>query len=453
MARVQDLLADADDAVRLVRGTLRRGETGEVLRELRRSLGWSATEAGLGSARIVEEGGTAIRVRRAGELLLVARSGCGPETLRDVVRGAARRTGGAPFLKSSRGALAAPPRSPRLGSGADEEASSALAAALARAFPDPRGLAVRLEIRRVFAARAVIGPRSAVSCGTSERLEASGTFSRGRARRPFSFQSSREMSEALPALATALTEASRPLAGIPPPSGLIDVVLAPAAAAVFWHEAVGHMLEADARRAAASILGRVVGAAVAPPGVDVWDEPTRDDLPGGYTHDDEGTPARAVPLLEDGFVREILTDCRSAGADSNGHGRAADFREAPRPRMSNLVVRPGGAPLEELVERCGAGLLVNSVSSGAADPESGRFVLRVEEGFTVRRGQVGAAVASFSLTGDVLSALAALDPERGDSSPAGTSLSLCVKGGAGLPVGGAAPALLVRSLSAGRPGR
>ena len=91
---MDDLLEDSEDAVRLVRGTIRHGETGEVLRERRRALSWTATEAGLGSPCASAESGTAIRIRRGREMLLVARSGDGPEALREVIRGAARRTGG-----------------------------------------------------------------------------------------------------------------------------------------------------------------------------------------------------------------------------------------------------------------------------------------------------------------------------------------------------------------------
>lgn len=444
---MDDLLEDAEDAVRLVRGTLRRGETGEVLRERRRTLSWTATEAGLGSVHAATEGGTAIRIRRSRELLLVARSGAGPEALREVLRGAARRTGGSPFLKAPRPSRAEE-SSARGEEARDEETAALLSAALSHAFHDPRGLSVSLVVRRVSTARAVISSRAAVPCGMSERLEATGTLSRPGGRRPFSFQSSRRGADAFEALSAALAEAARPRTVLPPPSGPLDVVLSPAASAVFWHEAVGHMLEADGVSGGGSVLARVVGAAVAPPGIDVWDEPSRDDLPGAYAYDDEGTLAEAVPLVEDGVVRGLLTDRRSAGAESNGHGRAADWREAPRTRMSNLVVRPGAATADDLLERCGEGLVVHAVSAGAADPESGRFYLVVEEAQLVRRSRAGPNVSRFVLSGDVLAALSGLDPERGDTAAPGTGLSICVKGSSALAVGGAAPSVLVRGLVA-----
>src|SRR5512145_3538414 len=107
MSGLTDLARDADDAVRLVSGLLRRGETGEAFRERVRTESWSATESGLLAPALSVESGTAVRIRREGRLLLVARSGAGPEALRDAVREAARHAGNAPFFKAHRGTPAA----------------------------------------------------------------------------------------------------------------------------------------------------------------------------------------------------------------------------------------------------------------------------------------------------------------------------------------------------------
>jgi TldD protein len=227
----------------------------------------------------------------------------------------------------------------------------------------------------------------------------------------------------------------------------VDVVLSPSAASVFWHEVVGHPLEADAGERG-SVLSRVKGAAVAPAGLDVVDDPGRADLPGAYGVDDEGTLGRAVPLLHGGVVTGLLADRRSGTVDSNGHGRTSSFRRPPRARMSNLVASAGEATLDELLDRCGDGVYVREVAGGSADPESGRFVLHVTSADAVRRGRRGAPLAPFALTGEVLSALAAVDGVWGREVLPATGLSVCVKGGDAVPVGGAASALVVRGLLA-----
>ncbi len=439
----RDLVEDAEDAVRILSGLLRRGEAGEAFRELRQVVTWRASEAGLLSPSVTAERGTAIRIRRGGQLLLVARSGTGPDALRDAAREASRRTGGSPFLKR-RGGSRAPeegaPSSPGLA-----DRTAALASALARALPDPRGLSVSLVVSQVGVSRAVITPHAAHVCGIAPRLQASGVVRRSDGRRPFAFQSCAPFDLAVEAFARSVQEAVRPGAPVPPPNGEADVILSPSAAAIFWHEAVGHPLEAEPGEKG-SMLSRVARAAVASPGLELTDDPFRADLPGGYLFDDEGTPARPVRLIEDGRVVGLLSDKRTAGASSNGHGRCADWRRPPRPRLSNLVVSPGRATHEELLALCGTGLFVREISAGTADPESGRFALFVERADSIRRGRAAGPVGRFALTGDILGALRRLEGERGDSAPGAPGLGLCVKGGDPLPVGGASPSILIHGL-------
>lgn len=451
MREPSELARDADEAVRLVSGLLRRGEAGEALRERVRTETWTATESGLLSPATSEESGTAVRIRRDGTLLLVARSGAGPEALRDAVREAGRRAGNTPFFKVHRAAGGPPPVRAFERPEDEEGRTAALAAALARAFPDPRGLTAALQLSRVVTERTVVTPRALLPCGVRTRFVVAGTVRRAGAERPFSFQSARPFAEAADALALALREATRPSPGLPPSPGPVDVVFSPSAASVFWHEVVGHPLEADAGERG-SVLSRVKGAAVAPAGLDVHDDPGRADLPGAYGVDDEGSIARAVPLLVGGVVSGLLADRRSGAVESNGHGRTPSFRRPPRVRMSNLVASAGSASLEELLDRCGEGIYVREVAGGTADPESGRFVLLVAAADAVRRGRRSAPLAPFALGGEILSALGSIEEVWGDEVLPATGLSECVKGGDAVPVGGAAAALLVRGLVA-RTGR
>lgn len=434
---------DAEDAIRIVSGLLRRGDHGEAFRERRTVVAWSATEAGLLAPSVGEERGTAIRIRHGREVLLFAREGDGPEALRSVARDASRRAGGSPFLKPYlRPSRARPPDAEaRL---ADDQ-TSLLARALARALPDPRGLELRLTLSRVVVCRAVITARAFLPCGTTSRLLASGVVRRSDATRSFSFQSAEPPAAAAEAFSRALKEALRPVPRTPPPPGAVDVVLAPTAASVFWHEVVGHPLEAGGGHSS-SALSRVPRAVVGPPGLFVTDDPRASGLPGSFRYDDEGTPACRVPLIEDGRVVGLLTDRRTGGAGSNGHGRAADYRRPPRPRLSNLVVPPGTSPIEELLARCATGLLVHDIAAGSLEPETGRFLLFVAAAETVRRGRAASPVAPFALSGDLLSALRHLEPLRGDTARPAEGLGLCVKGGDAVPVGGSSPAILLRGL-------
>jgi hypothetical protein len=445
-----ELAEDADDAVRIVSGLLRRGDHGEAFRERRTVTAWSATEAGLLSPSRADERGTAVRIRHDRVALLFAREGDGPASLRAVARDASRRVGGSPFLKPRLGSARA--AAPEADVPPGEDLSPLLAFALSRALPDPRGLTLQLTLSRVVVTRAVITARTFLPCGTASRLLATGTLRRSDATRSFSFQSAEPLPAAAEALSRALADAVRPVPTALPAPGAVDVVLAPAAASVFWHEVVGHPLEAGGSHRP-SALSRVPSAAVAPRGLFVTDDPTAAGLPGSFRYDDEGTPAQRVPLIEDGRVVGLLTDRRTAGADSNGHGRAADYRRPPRPRLSNLFVSPGTSPVGELLERCGTGLLVHEIAAGSLEPESGRFLLLVSSASLVRRGRPGAPVSPFALSGDLLPALGQLDAARGDVALPANGLGVCMKGGEAVPVGGSSPAVLLRGLlvTPGRP--
>lgn len=120
-------------------------------------------------------------------------------------------------------------------------------------------------------------------------------------------------------------------------------VLEARAAAVFFHEILGHRLEGR-RGAGDRTFADRLGVAILPPFLDVVDDPTRtrwgdEPLGGHYRYDDEGVPARSVTLVEGGVLRGLLTSRTpvSGGLASNGHGRR-QAGSAPAPRQGNLLV-------------------------------------------------------------------------------------------------------------------
>jgi TldD protein len=81
---------------------------------------------------------------------------------------------------------------------------------------------------------------------------------------------------------------------------------------------------------------------VLPPGWRVTDDPTRlPGHPGGYTWDDEGAPAEAVTLVEDGIVRDlVMSRVPRRGLDgTNGHARSTAGSRAEA-RLSLTTVTP-----------------------------------------------------------------------------------------------------------------
>jgi TldD protein len=118
------------------------------------------------------------------------------------------------------------------------------------------------------------------------------------------------------------------------------------AAAVFFHEVLGHRLEGHRQRGEmeGQTFTKKVNQMVLPDFLTVYDDPTLHDLngvplAGSYSHDDEGVPAQRVTLIQNGILKNFLMSRMPITnfAKSNGHGR----RQAgymPTGRQGNLVV-------------------------------------------------------------------------------------------------------------------
>jgi predicted Zn-dependent protease len=118
------------------------------------------------------------------------------------------------------------------------------------------------------------------------------------------------------------------------------------AAAVFFHEVLGHRLEGHRQRdeQEGQTFTKKVGEQVVPPFLTVVDDPTTTrlagvGLSGSYSFDDEGQPAERVELIQAGVLRNFLMSRMpiKGFSLSNGHGRAEPGL-MPTGRQGNLIV-------------------------------------------------------------------------------------------------------------------
>jgi TldD protein len=118
------------------------------------------------------------------------------------------------------------------------------------------------------------------------------------------------------------------------------------AAAVFFHEVLGHRLEGHRQRdeEEGQTFTKKVGQRVLPTFLSVADDPTLRELDGvklagTYSYDSEGVPAQRVEVIENGVLKNFLMS-RMPIKDfdkSNGHGRNEPGR-MPTGRQGNLIV-------------------------------------------------------------------------------------------------------------------
>ncbi|MDR3776480.1 MAG: metallopeptidase TldD-related protein [Terracidiphilus sp.] len=162
-----------------------------------------------------------------------------------------------------------------------------------------------------------------------------------------------ETVEGLPAqaeLETAMRELGKSLEALrkAPVTEPFDgpAILSGRAAAVFFHEVLGHRLEGQRQRGdeEGQTFTKELNKEVLPTFLSVADDPTlttfgKTWLSGNYQYDDEGQKARRVNLIQDGVLKTFLMSRLpiASFAASNGHGRAQTGR-MPTGRQGNLIV-------------------------------------------------------------------------------------------------------------------
>lgn len=123
-------------------------------------------------------------------------------------------------------------------------------------------------------------------------------------------------------------------------------ILSGRAAAVFFHEVLGHRLEGQRQRGdeEGQTFTKLLDKPILPSFLSVADDPTLRDyngqpLSGHYLFDGEGQPAQRVQLVEGGVLKTFLMSRLPVArfATTNGHGRA-ETGKMPTGRQGNLIV-------------------------------------------------------------------------------------------------------------------
>lgn len=422
----------------------RGGEIAEVFAETLSEVVLEWRDGAVHEVRVRREEGTSARRRAGGVERLVFVSGNGEAEVREAVRALRSESGSEPLpIRAARDAEDAEEDTGRLSPDA-ERWSRRLAGALARHAPRH---ALRFRLRETERRIVADGGRTASWVRRLLSLEGRLTAASraGDEPRPFAFHA--PVSEGVEdELKSRLAAAAEPRdRAVPVPAGQTDAILAGGSASVFFHEVLGHPLEADA---ADSPLRGLPDARLAVSDLEVTDDPRRLDLFGGYESDDEGTAPRPARLLASGRLGSRLTDrAHATPPGSTGHGRRAGPAEVPRPRGANILVAAGSAEPDEMLRRLGNGIWIEQFSGGSVEIASGSFRLRFPRARRVRRGRLADELAAGVLAGEMLPALASIEPVVGREIHRCRTLGWCSRGGEIVPVGGAAPDILLRRVA------
>jgi TldD protein len=286
-----------------------------------------------------------------------------------------------------------------------------------------------------------------VVCADGSRMEAGSTGSGRRAAYGDIFHADYWKKEADEAIRQALVN----LESVAAPAGEMPVVLGSGWSGVLWHEAVGHGLEGDFHRKKTSMFTRLMGQAIASPGVTVVDDGTISDRRGSLTIDDEGTPTQRNVLIEDGKLVGLMQDrmnARLMGVKPTGNGRRQSHAHAPMPRMTNTFMLGGDKDPKEIIASVKKGLYCANFGGGQVDIVSGKFVFSVTEGYLIEDGKITKPVKGATLIGAGSEALTKVGMIGNDMS-LDPGIGTCGKDGQGVPVGVGQPTLRIDALTVG----
>jgi len=130
-------------------------------------------------------------------------------------------------------------------------------------------------------------------------------------------------------------------------------------------------------------------------------------------YDAEGISARALPIVENGLVRNSYVDTY--------YGRKGDMTPTTG-RPSNRVVGLGDHSLQQLLGEVGNGVYVTSWLGGNADATTGDFSLGLR-GHMIENGQIGRPVGEMNVTGNLRDLFGSLVLLGNDPYPYSTTLS------------------------------
>ena len=211
--------------------------------------------------------------------------------------------------------------------------------------------------------------------------------------------------------AEAGDEASSMLGATKPESRSCPAVFSDRVAASFAGF-VGGAVSADEVQRGRSPFADRLGEEIAAPQLRIADDGTD---PGGLAtapFDGEGIARGRTALLGDGKLLAYLHDsytARRGGAASTGNAARASYRSPPSVSPSNLMIEPGELSFAELVARAGDGVYITEVAGlhSGVNPVTGRYSVGAS-GRAIRGGELAQPLREFTIAGDLLGTLAAV---------------------------------------------
>ena len=161
-------------------------------------------------------------------------------------------------------------------------------------------------------------------------------------------------------------------------------------------------------------LGKI-GGTLFDSAISLYDDPLNDQRPQARGFDDEGTPCRLFPIVEQGVVKNVYYDLFYAGkmkGSPTGHGYKSamwggePIALKPRPALEYLYLKPGEKSFWDLVKSMDRGVLVAGVlGAHSGNILNGDFSIGLAPAIYVEKGEIVGRVKDAMAAGNIYETL------------------------------------------------
>ena len=163
-------------------------------------------------------------------------------------------------------------------------------------------------------------------------------------------------------------------------------------------------INADWVQKGRSPLSNKLGTQIALGNINILDDGL---MHGGWQtkpFDDEGYPTQRTPVVKQGILQNHLYDSYTAlkdGVESTGNAQRRRYWVAPQPSPNNLILEPGEAKPEEIVQETRKGIYVeDTIGEWLSNPVSGNLNATVTHGYLVEDGELTEPIKGVVISGN-----------------------------------------------------
>ena len=139
--------------------------------------------------------------------------------------------------------------------------------------------------------------------------------------------------------------------------------------------------------------------------VTLLDEPLNDSLPNARAFDDEGTPCRSMPIVEQGVLRAFYYDRFYAwknGVEPTGHGNRGGVTTKVEPALEHIRLAPGTTSFADMLQLMGRGVVVAGfMGAQSGNILNGDYSIGLSPGLWVENGEIVGRVRDAMVAGNV----------------------------------------------------